>query len=537
VRVSSRALTLAISLLATAAIGVALPGCPLFFGDCGGWGDTMTIGLGVSVDLHAVAAPSGELDIDRVYRGLAVGAGGTIVTWGFADEPFVEVSSVGTADLRAILAEFNDWWVAGDGGTVAVSGDRGQTWTTVALPTTADLHVIARIGGQLLVAGDDVVLAQHADGSWIEVARPDGGWGRLRALYFFDGRFYAVGLAGVIWSTTDPRGEWAAEDSGTQADLFAIGGLYYKRRHTLPVAFGAGGTVLVRKSKGWDRVDSGQSVDLVDYDDRWVLGGNGELFEIDSRGKLSSIDTFAGAVALAESTYSAGLIAVGNGGAAFEKEIFYCEGRPFMVEGRPHTASLREGDGCDVWARDGLHEHASVASFARFALELLALGAPPRLLLDVQAAIHDEIRHARVCFELAERFGGGRMVLGPMPLPANAFSRVGDPVATALGLFDEACVNESVAACMAAEMAERSEDPEVRRVLESIAVDERRHAVAGWAALRWILDTFGDRVREPLRARLARLRPSNPVLAQLVVPLARAMLHPDMPAPREEMFR
>lgn len=541
---NTRALTLAISLLATAAVGVALPGCgSSLFGDCGGWGDIQTIELGVSVDLHAVTGLLYEEDMDRTYTHLAVGADGTIVTWGyddanFEDGIFVEISSVGTADLRAILAESGSWWVVGDAGTVAVTDDRGQTWTTVALPTTADLYAIARIGGELMLAGNEVLLVQHADGSWIDLAAPQSGWGQLRALYFFEERFYAVGLGGVIWSTTDPRGEWATENSGTQADLFAIGGLYYRRRHTTPVAFGAGGTVLVRKSKGWDRIDNDESTDLVGYHDQLVLGDNGELFEIDSRGKLAHIDTFAGAVAMDESAFSPGVTAVGDDGAAFVKEYFYCEGRPYLVDGQVHTAALHRERStvpelAAAWARDGLHEHTSVASFDRFALELLALGAPPRLLRDVQTAIADELRHARACFDLARRFAGLELSAGPMPMPAMAFARFGDPIATAIGLFDEACVNESVAACAAAEKAARSEDPEVRRVLETIAADERRHAVAGWAAMRWLLDNHGEQIRQPLRAQLARLRPStdplrNRVLEQLVRPLAHAMLYPEL---------
>jgi hypothetical protein len=570
---STRALTLAIHLLGAAAVGVALPstGCLLF---CGGWGDIEPLELGVSFDLHAVAALPYEDDTDRSYEGLAVGAAGKIVVWGFADEMFVEVSTVAAADLRAISAEPGSWWVVGDAGTAAVSGDRGQTWLPVELPTSANLHAIARVGSQLIVAGDEIVLVQDADGTWSETLPPGDSWGQLRALYSFEERLYAVGLGGVIWSTDDPRGEWVAEASGTQVDLFAIGDLYFHREAIgqIVVVVGADGTVLVRKPNGWDRISNTERVDLVGYSNGRVLGANGELFDINSRGKLSHVDTFAGARAIGESTSGAGVVAVGDEGAAFLKQLYYCEGRPFIVDGQPHTAALRhDGRWCDAtpslahtlaaaWARDGLYEHASIASFARFALELLALGAPPRLLRDLHAAIDDELRHTRACFELARRFGGVELSPGPMPMPTGALARLGDPIATALGLFDEACVNESVAACAAAEAAARSDDPDVRRTLETIAADERRHAIAGWAALRWLLETYGDQVRQPLRVQLARLRPTtvphvddfddalrpfgrlsardqaslrNEVLAQLVRPLARAMLFANTPAHTE----
>lgn len=579
---NSRALTVAISLLAAAAMGVALTsagGCGYPDGCEAGWLAPTSLALGVSVDLHAVALLS-DSDATPTRGGVAVGAEGTILVWGSDSNAstgqYVNVSSVGTASLRALCVQADSWWVVGDAGTAAVSGDLGQTWIPVNLPTTADLRAIVRVGSQLVVAGDEVVLVQATDGTWSKVAAPNGGWGQLRALHHQGDRIYAVGLEGVIWSTLDPRAEWIAESSDTRADLFAIGYLYTKKTTTV-VAVGAGGTVLVRKSRGWDRIRNDEDVDLVGYHNGHTIGANGELFEVTTRGKLSRIATMPGARAMA--TDWERVLAVGNDGAAFIMEEPACdyqvspEGRPFIVDGRSHTASLRRDDGwCDApttsatlrpdlartlaaaWAQDGLSEHASVASFARFALELFALGAPPRLVRDLQVAIADELRHARACFNLARRFGGIALGPGPLSIPDDAFVRVADPIATAIGVFDEACVNESVAACAAAEAAARSNDPEVRRVLSGIAVDERRHAVAGWAALRWLLDTYGELVRQPLRARLARLHAAAParldefddalisfgrlsardestlrnrVLEQLVRPLARAMLFPD----------
>jgi hypothetical protein len=523
--VNNRALAVAISLL-TAAIGVALPGmigCSAL--ECSAEDELWPFELGVSADLHAVAELD-DHDGQRGYDGIAVGAEGTIVVWGRDDAgDFEEAVEIGTADLRAISWKTGSWWVVGDAGTVAVSGDRGQTWVPVALPTTADLHAIAHVGNDLVITGDDVVLVQGIDGMWIDVPAPNGSWGLLRALQYHADRLYAVGLGGVIWSTTDPRGEWVAEDSGTESDLLAIGS------SDTVVAVGAGGTLLVRQSGSWQRRDTGVSEELVAYTDGHVLAANGVIFDVGSGGQLSPLLATGSEMR----AMSGSLLMVGANGAAYRLVWGECYGRPFIVDGQAHAASPRWGDAphdsraaiAETWARAGLYEHASVASFARFALELLALGAPPRLLRDLQGAIADELRHAHSCFELARRFGGVAVGPGPMPLAANAFERIGDPISTALALFDEACVEESVAACMAAEAAGRCDDPEVRRVLEGIAIDERRHAVAGWAALRWMLDTFGERVREPLRARLARLRPSNPVLAQLVLPLARAMLHPD----------
>src|SRR5688572_10054793 len=69
----------------------------------------------------------------------------------------------------------------------------------------------------------------------------------------------------------------------------------------------------------------------------------------------------------------------------------------------------------EYWANAGLFEHASVAAFARFALQLLALGAPADLVASAQAAMADEIEHARLCFGLAWRYRGRSV--GPSALP------------------------------------------------------------------------------------------------------------------------
>src|SRR5262249_18706716 len=56
---------------------------------------------------------------------------------------------------------------------------------------------------------------------------------------------------------------------------------------------------------------------------------------------------------------------------------------------------------------DAAHlEDASVHAFRRLRRELLAHGAPPRLLRAAERAARDEIRHARLTGRLARRFGG-----------------------------------------------------------------------------------------------------------------------------------
>lgn len=181
-------------------------------------------------------------------------------------------------------------------------------------------------------------------------------------------------------------------------------------------------------------------------------------------------------------------------------------GRPFLVEGEERTAPeiAREDwqaagwaprvEGLDAadrealaahWARAGRMEHASVAAFARFALQLLALGAPPELVRDTQAAMADETEHAAICFALSSAYAGRGV--GPGPLSIAGALTDSDPAAILVTAFREGCVGETVASLEAAEAAARAVDPVVRRALERIAADEARHAELAWRFLAWAL--------------------------------------------------
>ncbi|MCU0680936.1 MAG: ferritin-like domain-containing protein [Polyangiaceae bacterium] len=205
----------------------------------------------------------------------------------------------------------------------------------------------------------------------------------------------------------------------------------------------------------------------------------------------------------------------GPGGALPREGPALQAGRPFVVEGVGRLALLSErrdwaseigpfaGRGLDEaerravaahWAQAGLMEHASVAAFARFALQLLALGAPADLVVEAQVAMGDEIEHARLCFGLAEALGA--RPIGPGPLPIGG-ALEGCDLASALAMaVVEGCVGETLAAFEAAEAREFAEDPEVRRVLERVRDDETRHAQLAWRFVRWALLRGGEDARQ-----------------------------------------
>lgn len=145
-------------------------------------------------------------------------------------------------------------------------------------------------------------------------------------------------------------------------------------------------------------------------------------------------------------------------------------------------------------------EHASVAAFARFSLELLALGAPSDLVLEAARAMQDETIHAELCFGLASRYGD--CVLGPGPLsPDSALDGVSLESAVRNTLL-EGCIGETLAAAEAQAACEHVKDPVVRQILERIAADETRHAALAFRFVSWAIGHGDARIQELVRETL-----------------------------------
>lgn len=156
-----------------------------------------------------------------------------------------------------------------------------------------------------------------------------------------------------------------------------------------------------------------------------------------------------------------------------------------------------------LWLAEAAVEHASVASFNRFALQLLALGAPPDLLAAAQHAALDEIRHAEACYALAARLTGERRGPGPLPLPPGELPT--DPAVVTAETLRDGCFGESLAAMLAHEAAQLARDAHVARVLEGIAEDEEHHAELAWKTIAWLLRRHGEPVRHAIEAFRAHL--------------------------------
>jgi hypothetical protein len=196
------------------------------------------------------------------------------------------------------------------------------------------------------------------------------------------------------------------------------------------------------------------------------------------------------------------------------------------------TDVARAGAGAR-WLREAASEHASIASFARASLQLLALGAPPELVAGVHAAAIDEIAHARVCYALASRALGEAR--GPGALAACAPIDA-SPEVVARETFVGGCVNETIAAIEIAAARDAMADGATRAAIGAIAEDEAHHAELAWRTLAWLVlahpscaSALGDAVgalEDELRTlpddRAGSLRAS--ALRTIVLPCARGLL-------------
>lgn len=233
-------------------------------------------------------------------------------------------------------------------------------------------------------------------------------------------------------------------------------------------------------------------------------------------------------------------------------ETYSCAaGRPLMVDGQARTAArVARSDWRDgaltpetsslspevraalaiSWRDIAAMEHASIASFARFSLELLALGAPPELLFGAQQAAADEIAHTQIAYALAGAYAG--CALGPARLDVTGVVPATEVAKIVASLVEEACVGETIGAAEARALAGLVRDPALAAVYARIADEEGRHAELGWRTLGWLLRGAGQDVRD-VAARtfdkaIAAMRSDPRVASDVVSPehglLSSAML-------------
>ncbi|MCB9766497.1 MAG: hypothetical protein H6739_42375 [Alphaproteobacteria bacterium] len=446
-------------------------------------------------DLHAVAALGS-------FGAWVVGDAGALLRW--QEDSWVKRRSPGPRSTDLLDVDFlgQEWGVIGGaGGALYVTTNGGAKWKRLGRASEADVTVVEVASTQMVVAGraDGTVLAATWDGPgtrWVEREMSVTDGAGLRDLHALSQLYMvAVDDAGGVWSTQNGGKRWAPPLQGQAED--PVRSIVEIGREALAVHASGAVTSVAFTPDGARLVPIGVMPSIGPVEPVEVLravSGSDLVVAVTADGRLLS-----------------------QGAFVWDEPGHPC-GRPFEVQGRAALAAVREGDGWNTdgidltedlpsasraalaaaWLQDARAEHASVASFARFSLRLLALGAPSALVEDAQVAMGDEIRHARACFGLASRYAGVPLAAGPLPM-AGAMAGGGDLAAVAVEVLREGAVGETLGALLAEEMRQRATDPQARAALEMIAADEARHAQMAWRFLRWAVDQGG----EDLRARLA----------------------------------
>jgi hypothetical protein len=141
-------------------------------------------------------------------------------------------------------------------------------------------------------------------------------------------------------------------------------------------------------------------------------------------------------------------------------------------------------------------EAASVVAFDVLREELVAHGAPDALVRAAELAAAQEVRHAALMGELAERFGARASS------PRVARRGVRPLAEVARENVVEGVVRETFAAAQALWAATRARDPEVRKALREIADDECEHASLSWAVAAWASSRLPIEERRALEAAM-----------------------------------
>ncbi|HWB81495.1 MAG TPA: hypothetical protein VG755_41320 [Nannocystaceae bacterium] len=190
------------------------------------------------------------------------------------------------------------------------------------------------------------------------------------------------------------------------------------------------------------------------------------------------------------------------------------------ADGRGHAAvrstARAHGDDVGRWVALVAHaEAASVGAFLALRHELRAHDAPQELCDRALAAARDEVGHARAMGRIAARRG--------IATTRARFARAQVRTLEAIAIENavEGCVRETWCALRAMAQSTRARDPELRRTMQRIAIDETRHAELAHDLARWLEQQLDDAARD--RVRAARDAAVAQLLASLATPLPARM--------------
>lgn len=150
------------------------------------------------------------------------------------------------------------------------------------------------------------------------------------------------------------------------------------------------------------------------------------------------------------------------------------------------------------WAALGIDTHLGTANASRFALSLLAIAAPARLVESALEVARERVQHARIGFGLASAYAdrpiGPRATAVLPPLPDHN------------AVFEEAiavyCIGSTISAICWSEAHSQSEDPAVWEALGTLKDGAWKHTRMGWDIIAWGIHAGPPEMEQHLRTRI-----------------------------------
>ncbi|MDX2091518.1 MAG: hypothetical protein SFX73_26900 [Kofleriaceae bacterium] len=137
-----------------------------------------------------------------------------------------------------------------------------------------------------------------------------------------------------------------------------------------------------------------------------------------------------------------------------------------------------------LWRERAVSEASVGSVFVQLVEELVASGAPAAIIELARQAQRDEARHARVCADLAEAYGGTPVELPParsVRLPDHGQSDV--RLRAALHAINLCCISETIASAFVEACLGGCAADALRELHGQHLADEVHHARVGWAYL------------------------------------------------------
>jgi hypothetical protein len=157
-----------------------------------------------------------------------------------------------------------------------------------------------------------------------------------------------------------------------------------------------------------------------------------------------------------------------------------------------------------AWPMRAVEELRSALIFRALERAARACEVPAPWPSRLRSAVRDELRHSRLCAEMAARLGAGRPTYDPRPVRARLASLADPRERLGALLLVEVAMGETISMMLFAAGRRGAREPSTRAALRAILRDEVRHQRLGWAALTALWPTLDGRRREALQREASR---------------------------------